>query len=83
MKNSHLFDTISDSSDRLILHFVTGSKASIFVRKTLQVRPRDQKRERVFKLAGKGPAFFDEDDVCCRFLELRCSLSELFIVSET
>jgi hypothetical protein len=64
MKNSHLFDTIADSSDRLILHLVTGSKASIFVRKTLQVRPRDQKRECVFIAHRVGPAFFDEDDVC-------------------
>ena len=24
-----------------------------------------------------GYTFFDEDDVCCRFLELGCSLSEL------
>ena len=53
-----------DSSDRLFIHCGTGSKASIFVRKTLQVRPRDQKRECVFIAHRVGPAFFDEDDAC-------------------
>ena len=43
-------------------------KASIFIRKTLQVRPRN----RVGGLSPTqvhrvGPAFFDEDDVCAGF----------------
>ena len=29
---------MASSTDRLILHFVTGSKASVFVRKTLELR---------------------------------------------
>ena len=60
---------LGDSSGRLLMSFVSGSKASIFVRKTLQIRPRD----RVGRLAApaqarrEGPAFFDEDDACCLF----------------
>ena len=38
-------------------------KAFIFVRKTLQVRLRDQKALAFLARRG-GPAFFDEDDVC-------------------
>ena len=53
----------SGSSDRLPLWLGDRRKASIFVRKTLQVRLRDQKRECVFKLEVNGSAFFDEDGV--------------------
>ena len=62
-------------SDRLYLHFVSGSKASIFVRKTLLVRPRDQKCVSIFTAHRVGPAFFDEDDVCAGVI--LGSLSEL------
>ena len=34
----------------------------IFVRKTLQVRPRDQKSVSFFTARREGSAFFDEDD---------------------
>ncbi len=40
------------------------SKASIFVRKTLQVLPCEIKKALAFLSSEKGPAFFDEDDVC-------------------
>ena len=47
------------------MNFVTGSKASIFVRKTLQIRLRDRACGKPPALARReGPAFFDEDDVC-------------------
>ena len=86
---------------------VVGRKAFIFVRKTLQVRPRDQHRRQAAFISrftldvGRapkclpfvrarirhlglsptqacrvGPAFFDEDDVCTGFQELRFSPSE-------
>ena len=66
-----------NSSDRLFLQFVSGSKASIFVRKTLQVFPCEIKKALAFLSSQKRSAFFDEDDVCGRSQELRCSLSEL------
>jgi len=53
-----------DSSDRLFLYFVTGRKASIFVRKTLQVLHCEIKKAFAFLSSQKRPAFFDEDDVC-------------------
>ena len=40
------------------------SKSSIFVRKTLQVLPCKIKKALAFLSLQKGPAFFDEDDVC-------------------
>ena len=46
------------------LHTAAGSKASIFVRKTLQVLPCEIKKALAFLSSQKGPAFFDEDDVC-------------------
>ena len=47
------------------MNFVTGSKASIFVRKTLQVRLKDRAGGKPPAQARReGPAFFDEDDVC-------------------
>ena len=52
-------------------------KASIFVRKTLQVLPCEIKKALAFVSSQKGPAFFDEDDACGRFMELHCRLSEL------
>ncbi len=66
-----------NSSDRLFLQLVSGSKASIFVRKTLQVFPCEIKKALAFLSSQKRSAFFDEDDVCGRSQELRCSLSEL------
>ncbi len=61
-------------------------KASIFVRKTLQVRLRDRKMQSILQARREGLAFFDEDDACAGFgtsmqpvlmrapaLELRCS----------
>ena len=57
---------ICNSSDRLFLYFASGSRASIFVRKTLRVRPRDQKAL-AFLARREGPAFFDEDDACAGF----------------
>ena len=68
-----------NSSDRLFLQFISGSKASIFVRKTLQVFPCEIKKAKAFLSSQKRSAFFDEDDVCGRSQELRCSLSELYI----
>ncbi|MBR3278443.1 MAG: hypothetical protein IKG01_05955, partial [Lachnospiraceae bacterium] len=50
---------------------------SIFVRKTLYIRPRDQKMPWHFLSSQAGYTFFDEDGVCCRFWELSCCLSEL------
>ena len=47
----------SSSSDGLFLCCVSGSKASIFVRKTLLVRPRDQQCVCVAKLAGQDQRF--------------------------
>ena len=66
-----------NSSGRLFLCYVSGSKASIFVRKTLQVRLRDRNMLCMFQARKAGPAFFDEDDVCGRALDLGCSLPEL------
>ena len=45
------------SSDRLFLQFDIGSKASIFVRKTLSVRLRDRKMRSVFPARGKDRRF--------------------------
>ncbi len=42
---------------RLIMQFVTGSKASIFVRKTLSVRLRDQQCVCIAKLGGQDRRF--------------------------
>ena len=56
-----------NSSDRLFLQLVSGSKASIFVRKTLQVFPCEIKKAFAFLSSQKRPAFFDEDDVCAGF----------------
>jgi hypothetical protein len=39
-------------------------RAFIFVRKTLQVLPCEIKKALAFLSSQKGPAFFDEDDVC-------------------
>jgi hypothetical protein len=55
----------------------TGGKASIFVRKALQVLPCEIKKALAFLSSQKGPAFFDEDDACSRVQELRGSASEL------
>jgi len=56
---------VSDSADRLFKFFVTGSKAFIFVRKTLSVRLRDRAGGLTPAQARReGPTFFDEDDVC-------------------
>ena len=52
------------------LHIAAGSKASIFVRKTLQVFPCEIKKALAFLSSQKGPAFFDEDDVCGRPVKL-------------
>ena len=60
-----------------VIYFVTGSKAFIFVRKTLRVRPRNRKMRSILLVRREGPAFFDEDDVCCRDTELCSSLPEL------
>ena len=50
------------------MNFVTGSKASIFVRKTLQIRLRDRACGKPPAQARReGPAFFDEDDVCAGY----------------
>ena len=38
------------------------NKTSIFVRKTLLVRPRDRKMQCIFQARREGLAFFDEDD---------------------
>ena len=46
-----------------VLSPVSGSKAFIFMRKTLRVRLRDQKAL-AFLARREGPAFFDEDDAC-------------------
>ena len=43
------------------------SKASIFVRKTLQVFPCEIKKAFAFLSSQIRPAFFDEDDVCAGF----------------
>ena len=56
-----------DSSDRLFLCDVSGSKASIFVRKTLHIRLRDRNMRGVLQARREGYAFFDEDDVCAGF----------------
>ena len=45
------------SSDGLLLNYVSGSKASIFVRKTLSVRLRDREMRSISKLAGKDRRF--------------------------
>ncbi len=75
-------------SGGLLFEFVSGGKASIFVRKTLQVRLRDRKMQSILQARREGPAFFDEDDACAGLgasmqpvikcapvLELRCSPS--------
>ena len=54
------------SSDRLFLQFDIGSKASIFVRKTLSVRPEKSEKAKPFTSSMEGPAFFDEDGVCAK-----------------
>ena len=64
------------SSDRLFLQFDIGSKASIFVRKTLSVRPEKSEKAKPFTSSMEGPAFFDEDDACAKS-KVRDSLSEL------
>jgi hypothetical protein len=51
-------------SGGLLFEFVSGGKASIFVRKTLQVRLRDRKMQSILQARREGPAFFDEDDAC-------------------
>ena len=67
-----------NSSDRLFLHPVTGSRAFIFVRKTLSGRLRDREGGSTPAQARReGPTFFDEDDACGRIQELSYSLSEL------
>ena len=67
-----------NSSDRLFLHPGSGSKAFIFVRKTLSVRLRDREGGLTPAQARReGPTFFDEDDACGRIQELPYSLSEL------
>ena len=53
-----------DSSDRLFLCYVSGSKASIFVRKALHIRLRDRNMRSVLLARREGYALFDEDDVC-------------------
>ena len=45
-------DSRGNGSDRLIFQFVSGSKASVFVRKTLSVRLRDQ-RMRMHSLSSE------------------------------
>ena len=55
---------ICDSSDRLFLCSVSGSKASIFVRKALHIRLRDRNMRSVLLARREGYALFDEDDVC-------------------
>ena len=39
-------------------------QTSIFVRKTLSVRPEKSEKAKPFTSSMEGPAFFDEDDVC-------------------
>jgi hypothetical protein len=43
----------------------------------LQVLPCEIKKALAFLSSQKGPAFFDEDDVCGRVQKLHCSLPEL------
>ena len=45
-------DSRGNGSDRLIFQFVSGSKASVFVRKALSVRLRDQ-RMRMHSLSSE------------------------------
>ena len=47
-----------------VLCCVSGSKASIFVRKTLHIRLRDCNMRSGLLARREGYAFFDEDDVC-------------------
>ena len=47
--------------------------------KQKQVRLRDRNMLCMFQARKVGPAFFDEDDVCGRFYDLRCSLPERII----
>ena len=49
------------TSGRLFLCYVSGSKASIFMRKALKVRPRDQNAY-AFLARREGLTLFDEDD---------------------
>ena len=53
-----------DSSDRLFLCYVSGSKESIFVRKALHIRLRDRNKRSVLQARREGYALFDEDDLC-------------------
>ena len=48
---------LCNSSDRLLMYSVSGSRTSIFVRKTLRVRPRDQQCICIAKLAEKDLRF--------------------------
>ena len=60
-----------DSSDRLLLCYVSGSKSSIFMRKALQIFPWEIKKASAFLSSQKKSAFFDEDDVCGRCQKLK------------
>jgi hypothetical protein len=53
-----------NSSDGLPLHFVSGSNASIFVRKALHIRLRDRNMRSRLQARREGYALFDEDDAC-------------------
>ena len=48
----------------MLLSYVSGSKASIFVRIALHIQLRDRNMRSVFPARREGYAFFDEDDVC-------------------
>ena len=51
-------DSRGNGSDRLIFQFVSGSKASVFVRKTLSVRlERSKNANAFFKLGGEDRRF--------------------------
>ena len=54
--------TSSSRSGRLFQEFVSGSRVSIFVRKTLHIRLRDRKMRSILQARKEGYAFFDEDD---------------------
>ena len=66
-----------NSSDRLHLSYVAGGEASIFVRKALQVRLRDQQCVCIAKLGRQDLRFSMKIMPNCRLLRLRCSPSEL------
>ena len=55
--------TVLRQSNRLLLQFIAGSKASIFVEKHCRSFPVRSKSVS-FLSSQIGPAFFDEDDVC-------------------